>query len=392
VGSLRERAPGIWQARVYTGLDPVSGRRRYAAKNIRATSRKAAQAELRKLERQVATGRVPRGTTARTFGEQLDRWFEAKRRRLSLATQGAYAGAIKLLAPLRHVPMGKLGAGDLDSLYAKLEAEGKANATIRRVHNIARAVLDQAERHELIERNPALRADPPPVRAKPTRPPTLEELTTLLQNAGDDQFATFLFVAAATGARRGELCALCWRDVDLDASTLTIRASMTLGRTLKDTKTHQQRVLALDPDTAAVLAAHRERSEASSTGVGAELSADGFVFTARPGSEIPLDPQAATRRFIRLCQRLGIRGVRLHDLRHFAGTQLIAAGVDVKTVQARLGHSRPSTTLDVYTHALSQNDANAAAIIGSLVAARQRATLPAPFSARTSARRARASR
>ncbi len=204
MGSLRERAPGIWQARVYNGLDPVSGRRR-AAKTIRASSRKAAQAELRKLERQVAAGRVPRGTTARTFGEQVDRWFEAKRRRLSPATQGAYAAAVKLLDPLRQVPLGKLGAEDLDALYAKLEADGKANATIRRVHNIARAVLDQAERHELIERNPALRADPPPVRAKPTRPPTLEELTALLQNAGDEQFATFLFVAAATGARRGEL-------------------------------------------------------------------------------------------------------------------------------------------------------------------------------------------
>jgi integrase len=167
---------------------------------------------------------------------------------------------------------------------------------------------------------------------------------------------------------------------------------MTLGRTLKDTKTHQQRVMALDPDTAAVLAAHRERSEASCAGVGAELSGESFVFKARPGSDVPLDPNAATRRFIRLCQRLEIRGVRLHDLRHFARTQLIAAGVDVKTVQTRLGHSRPSTTLDIYTHAVGQNDANAAAVIGSLVATRQRATLRAPSAARTSARRARASR
>ena len=68
----------------------------------------------------------------------------------------------------------------------------------------------------------------------------------------------------------------------------------------------------------------------------------------------------------------------MHDLRHFAGAQLIAAGVDVKTVQTRLGHSRPSTTLNVYTHAVSQNDEQAAAVIGSLVAARRRASLPSP--------------
>jgi hypothetical protein len=71
MGSLRERSPGVWQARVYNGLDPVSGKRRYAARMIHAKTRKAAETELRKLERQVMNGRVPRGTTARTFGEQL---------------------------------------------------------------------------------------------------------------------------------------------------------------------------------------------------------------------------------------------------------------------------------------------------------------------------------
>jgi integrase len=385
MGSLRERSPGVWQARVYNGLDPVSGKRRYAARTIHARTRKAAETELRKLERQVTNGRVPRGTTARTFGEQLDRWHVAKRPRLSPGSQSAYAAAVKLLGPLRNVPLGRLTAEDLDSLYTTLEAKGKADATIRRVHNIARAVLDQAVRHDLIERNPADRAEPPPVRAKATRPPTLEELSALLQGAGDDQFAAFLFVAATTGARRGELAALRWRDVDLDAGTLAIRANMTIGRVLKDTKTHQNRIVALDEETVAVLGAHRDRAEELCSNVGAELEGERFVFTARPGSDVPLDPAAATRRFIRLCKRLNIQGVRLHDLRHFAGSQLIAAGVDIKTVQTRLGHSRPSTTLDVYTHAVSQNDQDAAAVIGSLVAARRRATLPKPSAARTSA-------
>ncbi len=386
MGSLRERSPGVWQARVYNGLDPVSGKRRYAARTIHAKTRNAAETELRKLERQVAAGRVPRGTTARTFGDQLDRWHAAKEPRLSRGSQSAYAAAVKLLDPLRDVPLGKLTAEDLDSLYVTLEARGKANATIRRVHNIARAVLDQAVRHDLIERNPADRAEPPPVRAKATRPPTLEELSALLQGAGDPQFETLLFVAATTGARRGELAALRWRDVDLEARTLAIQANMTIGRMLKDTKTHQNRTIALDPETVAVLSAHRDQVEAVCNEVGAELEGDRFVFTARPGSDVPLDPAAVTRRFIRLCKRLKIEGVRLHDLRHFAGTQLIAAGVDIKTVQTRLGHSRPSTTLNVYTHAVSQNDQTAAAVIGSLVAARQKATLPKPSGARTSAR------
>jgi integrase len=390
MGSLRERSLGVWQARVYNGVDPVSGRSRYAARTIRAKTRKAAEAELRKLERQVAAGRVPRGTTARTFGEEVDRWYAAKRSRLSPGSQSAYGAAVRLMEPLRDIPLGRLTVEDLDSLYVKLEADGKANATIRRVHNIARAVFAQAERHDLIERNPALRADPPPVRSRPTRPPTLEELSALLQNAGDEQFAALLFVATTTGARRGELAALRWGDLDLEAGTLAIRASMSIGRILKDTKTHQQRIVALDRETVAALAAHRDHAETLCKEIGSQLAADRFVFTARPGSDVPLDPAATTRRFVRLCKRLNIQGVRLHDLRHFAGTQLIAAGVDVKTVQTRLGHSRPSTTLDVYTHSVSQNDQTAAIVIGSLVAARQRAALPAPSEERTSAPQERA--
>ncbi len=83
MGSLRERSPGVWQARVYNGLDPVSGARRYAARTIHAKTEAAAQREMRKLERQVAAGRAPRGTTAVTLGEQLDDWYANKKARLA---------------------------------------------------------------------------------------------------------------------------------------------------------------------------------------------------------------------------------------------------------------------------------------------------------------------
>ena len=71
-------------------------------------TRQAAETELRKLERQVRAGRVPWGTTARTFGEQLDRWHAAKDPRLSVGSQSAYRVAVKLLAPLRGIPLGKV--------------------------------------------------------------------------------------------------------------------------------------------------------------------------------------------------------------------------------------------------------------------------------------------
>jgi integrase len=78
-------------------------------------------------------------------------------------------------------------------------------------------------------------------------------------------------------------------------------------------------------------------------------------------------PKVLSRRFTRLCERTKIRGVRLHDLRHFAGSQLVAAGVDIRTVSARLGHSRPSITLDIYTHRVHDNDRAAAEVLGQLI-------------------------
>jgi len=122
------------------------------------------------------------------------------------------------------VPLGKLTARDLDGLYAVLEAQGKASATIRRVHNVISGALAQAVRHGLLTVNVAKDADPQPVRTKPTRPPTTGELATLI-NATDEAFKAFLILAATTGARRGELGALRWRNVHLDAGTLTISAS-----------------------------------------------------------------------------------------------------------------------------------------------------------------------
>lgn len=369
MGSLRERSPGVWQARVYNGLDPVSGARRYAARTIHAKTEAAARRELRKLERQVAAGRAPRGTTAVNLGEQLDHWYATKKPRLAPGTRLGYESAMKLCEPLRSIPLGKLSARDLDALYADLSRKGKSTAYIRKAHLMISGALAQAVRHELLDRNVALNAEPPAVRAKQTRPPTIEELAHTL-DAADDDFRVFLFVALTTGARRGELAALRWRDVDLDGKTITIRHSVAEDRdsiVIKDTKSHQVRAVALDDETVEMLTAHREQVEELARECGSELTGERFVFSPRPGSDTCYVPKVLSRRFVRLCERTKIAGVRLHDLRHFAGSQLVAAGVDIRTVSARLGHSRPSITLDIYTHRVQDNDRAAAEVLGKLI-------------------------
>ena len=369
MGSLRERSPGVWQARVYNGLDPVSGARRYMARTIHAKTESAAQRELRKLERQVASGRAPRGTTAVTLGEQLDDWYANKKSQLAPGTRLGYESATRLCEPLRPIPLGKVSARDLDALYAELGRQGKATSTIRKVHLVISAALAQAVRHDLLDRNVALNAEPPAVRGKQTRPPTIEELTQLL-DAADDDFRVFLFTAMTTGARRGELVALRWRDVDLDGRTITIRQSVAEDRDsilIKDTKSHQVRAVALDDETVTMLKAHKERVGKVARNCGSELTPERFVFSPRPGNDTCFVPKVISRRFARLCERTKVEGVRLHDVRHFAGSQLVAAGVDIRTVSARLGHSRPSITLDIYTHRVQDNDRAAAEVLGQLI-------------------------
>ena len=99
-----------------------------------------------------------------------------------------------------------------------------------------------------------------------------------------------------------------------------------------------------------------------------ELSADAFVFSPYVEATRPFRPDNVTSFFIRVRNEVGAPTIRLHDLRHFTATQLIGAGVDVRTVAGRLGHSDPSVTLRVYSHALEERDRSAAAIMGNLLA------------------------
>jgi integrase len=101
--------------------------------------------------------------------------------------------------------------------------------------------------------------------------------------------------------------------------------------------------------------------------VGTDVGPDAFVFSPEPDGAVPYRPDTVTGFFIRVRDGLGLRGLRLHDLRHFTATQLIGAGVDVRTVAGRLGHSDPSVTLRVYAHVLEEHDRAAAAVMGRVL-------------------------
>jgi integrase len=134
---------------------------------------------------------------------------------------------------------------------------------------------------------------------------------------------------------------------------------------MKDTKTHQMRIVNLDPETIAILAAHKQRAEQQCTDIGTMLDDDSFVFSYAPDHRRHCDPDAITHRYSKMTAGLGI-DTHLHALRHYSATELIAAGVDVRTVAGRLGHGGGgATTLRVYAAWLAAADKSAAGLLAA---------------------------
>jgi integrase len=376
---IYELEPGVFKVVVSLGQD-ARGRYRQTSRTVRGTLKDAKAARAR-LVTEAVDGQIVAHSSA-TFGALLDRWLEhVQTLDRSPNTIRGYQTAVEVhIKPvLGSRPVGKITTLDLDRLYQRL-GETRQASTIRKVHQAARSALTQAVRWRLVGRNVALDASAPPIRRPPAKAISLEDLHRLI-DAADPEFQTLLVLAATTGMRRGELCGLVWEALDLSeeaAGSVEVRQVVIHGlddRALvrPSTKTGRTRRISLDRGTVELLRAHRERCDALMRACEGETLGP-FVFAPEPGNYQPYQPHSISRRFTRLCARVGIERVTLHQAtRHFAATQLIAAGVDIRTVAGRLGHSRASVTLDVYSHLLAERDEDAAGVLGAIVTQRSRA-------------------
>jgi integrase len=305
-------------------------------------------------------------------GELLDQWFAIGRTRWSPTTVRNLASIIdKHLKPsLGEVLVGDLTAAMVDALYEKLRVSGRfdgeplAVGTVRRIHSTLHAALAQAERWSWVFDNVAADATPPRSVPAEMRPPTPAEVARLLESVAesDPLLHLYLTLAAMTGARRGQLLALRWRDIDLDAGALSIQRAIVEGSdgpVLVPTKTLRSYRVALDTTSLELL-----RGEHEAVGAGHE---DRFVFAADPAGTRPWLPNFVTKRFIDARRAAGLEHFRLHDLRHFMATEMLDAGVPLPIVAARLSHARASTTLNVYAHAVPGGDKRAAEMLSGRV-------------------------
>jgi integrase len=375
-GSLSEQAPGVWRLRIRTvdaADQPVQRQRTFRG------DRKAAERALRKFLSEADCGNTADG--ALTVGGCLDGWLthiELRGRRPTTIAENRRKIEKSIKPRLGNLRLAKLTPGNLNDAYDEWLQSGLSPTTVHHLHAIISAALNYAVRRGDLAVSPASRAEPPPNESRVPSVPTVEQLASLIQRAKDDDpvFATVIILAASTGARRGELAALRWSDVDLLAGTVTIARSLTVTGSRADqslhigpTKTRQQRRIALGERGVRVLSEHWDYMRTLAERVGAPLVSDPYVF-ARPyrvdGND-PCLPDTWTTKFAVLCKKAGVGHFRFHDLRHWNATQLIGAGHDIRTVSGRLGHAQTSMTLDRYAHALPVGDAAAAAGIGALL-------------------------
>jgi integrase len=363
----------VWKLRVYVGRDVITGKERVKSRAFRGGRRAAGTALAQFVSdldnpKRKRSGAPPKTTLTHLVQMYLDQHDGAP------GTVASYRSTLrKHIEPtIGRLPIAQLDARILDEFYRYLrEEKGLARSSVRSAHALISGALRDATRWGWLASNPARDARPPTVSQVDTSLPDETQVAALLAEAAqrDPELAVFLRLAAAIGARRGELCALRWSAVDLKVGTVRIDTSATSvgGLKIKDTKTHNKRRVALDSTTVAILAEHRRSMSERARLCSERLSSDAFVFSHASDCSRPWRPDNVSHAWERLRKRAGIDGIRLHDLRHFQATMLLKGGVPVKNVSKRIGHSKAATTLNVYAHFLEETDQVAADLIGTLL-------------------------
>jgi integrase len=224
---------------------------------------------------------------------------------------------------------------------------------VRKIHFILSGALELAVRWRHVGVNRAAMARAPsPSRPEPDPPSTAEAAALLNAAWVDPDRGLLLWLTMVTGLRRGEVSALRWGHVDFDRGSLLVQranAQPRSGIREKETKTGQHRRVALDQRTISLPTAHRQLFAARCAALGCDLDNEAWLFSPAPDGSAPYPPQSLTQRYRRLAIKLQFRSTRLHSLRHYSATELLAAGVDLRTVAGRLGHgSGGATTLRIY--------------------------------------------
>jgi integrase len=378
-GHIRRRGERSWELKFDTGADPLTGKRQIRYHSVKGTKREA-QAKLIELLNDAARGTLV-DYSKETLANFLTRWDrDWAANNVSPKTAERYRQLIvnQIVPHIGAMPLQRVRPSNLAEFYAVLLRNGGiggsplAARTVGHVHRLLRRAFGHAVTWGLIQQNPATSVHPPRVASKEIEIASENEIKAVLQYLRDrnHELYTIATVALATGARRGELCALKWKDFDLESGKLRIERSLETTRAglrIKSPKTrHGRRIISIPAAVTDEMRTYWKAQQEQRLALGMGRSGpDDLIFAVPDGT--PRKPNALTNDWLRATLAVG-RRINLHSLRHHHASSLIAAGIDVLTISRRLGHANPSITLTVYGHLYPNTDDRAAQVVEALFA------------------------
>jgi integrase len=360
---------GVYQAIVENGRDE-QGKRVQIFRD--AKTKKEARQILQKLLRELDDGTFI-APSELTVAEYLEGWLvDVVPHQVGARSRDRYEGIVRghLIPRLGAVKLSALRPDQVQRCYSGMASSGLQAASVHKAHVVLHSALRSAVRLRLIARNPSDDLVLPKVRRPEIKSLTDKEIGAMLTAAEGSRVAVPLLVLVSLGVRRGELLALQWADVDLEASTVSVRRTLeesSAGVHLKQPKTvRSSRTIALPASTVAALRAHHAAQQRARLAGDKESNKLGLVFPGLDGE--PWKPSAFASNCRVVFKKAGLT-CRLHDLRHTQATMLLRQGVHPKVVQERLGHANVSITLDIYSHCTPNMQQEAAAKVDEALAA-----------------------
>ncbi len=349
MATIREKRRGVWEVRVFTGRDE-NGKPTQLSRTVEGTKRDALRVAAQFDSAPSSSG------AGRTVAEMLDAWVELNDPSWAESTRRDQRSRARKVSTDRigALSIARLSVADVERWHLRLRKAGIGESAIRGRHMVLRAALEQGVRWGWVHSNVARHAQLRSAKRSPRAAMTADEVRAVLAVAAqvDPMAELALRLAAVTGARRSELAALQWSD--LDGDRLTIDSSIAVRRDAEHaghpelidapTKTANGRAVTIDETTVQMIVKHRAVRE----------EVGPYMFSIDEG---PPNPDRIGWWWQRARELSGIEADwRLHDLRHWAATTAITSGHDVRTVAGRLGHANAAMTLRVYAHVVQSAD------------------------------------
>jgi integrase len=375
-GQIEQRGERKWLVRVYVGTvtdDKGKKKRSYSSKIVLGTFKQAERTMTGMLNEVDKDEFIP--PTNQTLKQFMDAWFEhTAKMRVSATTLTSYRSSTKRpLAAIGHVRLDELTPQVFQAVYTKLAADGISPRTIEMGNTVLRMALEKAVVWQLIVRNPTRGAErPAKAKSDVAQAFTAEEVDLFLEAAKSNGLHALWLAFVTTGLRPQEMFALKWTDIEeriarvqrnggyISAATTVLNVQRAMkqvggGRyevsTVMKTK-KSKRTVAIPATLVEALTAHKKAQAEMMLSAGESFERNGYIFTNRYGR--PLDVNNVRDNFHALCKKAKIRAIRLYDLRHTHATLLLGAGVHLKIVSERLGHSSIMLTGDTYSHVMPE--------------------------------------